>query len=106
MSNQRITDNLDSLLGVLPPEISQALSELGKNADLIEIILDLGRVPTARYTDEEVELSEDEVTKGEIKYVVERIGKFDGDKRDWRALSIGSRQYGIERAILSALPAG
>ena len=42
MSNQRITDNLDSMLSVLPPEISQALTAQDKNADLIEIILDLG----------------------------------------------------------------
>ena len=81
MSNQRITDNLDSLLKVLPPEISQALTELDNNADLIEIILDLGRVPTARFTDKEVVLSDTEVTKSEIKYVVDRIGMFDGDNR-------------------------
>ena len=81
MSNQRITDNLDSLLAVLPQEISQAITERGNTADLIEIILDLGRVPTARFTDQEVELSNNEVTKSEIKYVVERIGNFDGDNR-------------------------
>jgi stage III sporulation protein SpoIIIAA len=81
MSNQRITDNLDSLLSVLPPEISQALTDYDKNADLIEIILDLGRVPTARYADQEFQLSATEVSKSEIDYVVERIGKFDGDNR-------------------------
>ncbi|TFG48633.1 MAG: AAA family ATPase, partial [Anaerolineales bacterium] len=66
---------------VLPPEISQAITKQGKNADLIEIILDMGRVPTARFTDEEMELSGVEVTKKEIKYVVNRIGMFDGDNR-------------------------
>lgn len=81
MSNHRITDNLDSMFEVLPPEISQAITKQGKNADLIEIILDMGRVPTARFTDEEMELSGVEVTKKEIKYVVNRIGMFDGDNR-------------------------
>ena len=81
MSNHRITDNLDSLFEVLPPEISQAINENGKNSDLIEIILDLGRVPTARFTNEEVELSDIEVTEKIIKFVVDRIGKFDGDNR-------------------------
>lgn len=81
MSNHRITDNLDSLFEVLPPEISQAINEKGKNSDLIEIILDLGRIPTARFTNEEVELSDIEVTEKKIKFVVDRIGKFDGDNR-------------------------
>ncbi len=81
MSNHRITDNLDSLFAVLPSEISRAIKKKEKNADLIEIILDLGRVPTARFTDEEMELTNSEVTKNEIKYVVNRIGTFDGDNR-------------------------
>jgi stage III sporulation protein SpoIIIAA len=81
MSNHRITDNLDSLFEVLPPEISQAIKKKGKNADLVEVILDLGRLPTARFAAEEVELSNVEVTKNDIKYVVSRIGKFDGDNR-------------------------
>lgn len=81
MSNHRITDNLDSLFEVLPPDISQAITAQGRNSDLIEIILDLGRVPTARFADKELELSDAEVTQSEIEYVVDRIGKFDGDNR-------------------------
>ncbi|RLC98884.1 MAG: hypothetical protein DRI65_17800, partial [Chloroflexota bacterium] len=81
MSNHRITDNLDSFFEVLPPAISQVISDNGKNADLIEIILDLGRVPTARFVDDEVDLSQEEVTKSDIKYVVNRIGNFDADNR-------------------------
>jgi stage III sporulation protein SpoIIIAA len=81
MSNHRITDNLDSFFEVLPPNIVKAISKREMNSDLIEIILDLGRVPTARFVNEEVELSQNEVTKDDIKYVVERIGEFDADNR-------------------------
>ena len=81
MSNHRITDNLDSLFGVLPPEISKSITVEGKNADLIEVILDLGRVPTARFSGEEFELGGGEITRKDIAYVVKRIGKFDGDNR-------------------------
>jgi stage III sporulation protein SpoIIIAA len=81
MSNHRITDNLDSFFEVLPTTITEAISIKDKNSDLIEVILDLGRVPTARFVDEEVILSKDEVTKNDIKYVVDRIGKFDADNR-------------------------
>jgi len=81
MSNQRITDNLDSLFEVLPPEISKSIAVEEKNADLIEVILDLGRVPTARFSEEEFELSGSEITRKDIGYVVKRIGEFDGDNR-------------------------
>jgi len=81
MSNHRITDNLDSLFEVLPPEISKSIAVEEKNADLIEVILDLGRVPTARFSGEEFELSGSEITRKDIGYVVKRIGEFDGDNR-------------------------
>lgn len=81
MSNHRITDNLDSLFEVLPPDISSSITEIGKNADLIEIILDLGRIPAARFAGEEFYLTSEEVTRIEIDYVVQRIGEFDGDNR-------------------------
>ena len=81
MSNHRITDNLDSFLEVLPQEIRKSTTDKEKNGDLIEIILDLGRIPTARFTDEEVDLSSEEVTDEDLKYVVSRIGDFDADNR-------------------------
>ncbi len=81
MSNHRITDNLDSLFDVLPPKITQSIMEEDKNADLIEVILDLGRVPIARFSTEEYELTDEEITRKEIDYVVKRIGEFDGDNR-------------------------
>jgi len=81
MTQKRITDNLTDLLSVLPPEITSALEKINRPDDLLEIILDLGRTPTARYTDGEFELSEREVTAKEIDYVVSRIGDYDADNR-------------------------
>ncbi len=81
MPNHHITDNLESLLEILPSKITQALSEAGDKADLIEVVLDLGRVPTARFTNYEAELSTEEVKRDEIDYVVKHIGKFDDDNR-------------------------
>jgi stage III sporulation protein SpoIIIAA len=49
--------------------------------DLLEVILDLGRIPTARYVDREETLSQVEVTTADIDYVVERISAFDTDNR-------------------------
>jgi len=81
MSNQRITDNLDSLLEVLPQEITRAINNEKKNSDLIEVILDLGRIPTARFAGEELELSTAEISRDDLDNVVDRIGAFDGDNR-------------------------
>ena len=78
---QEITDNLDVLLAVLPQRVSQQVQELGHTGQLLEVILDLGRVPTARYLDGEVVLSESEVAAADIDAVVKRVGAFDEDNR-------------------------
>ena len=81
MEQRKITDDLQALLGVLPPTIAQAVTDANNSDDLLEVILDLGRVPTARFVDREVVLSDIEVTHADIDYVVGRIGEFDADNR-------------------------
>ncbi len=79
---RRITDDLDQLKAVLPIHLVDALQGLERNEDdLLEVILDLGRVPTARYIDGEVILDSQEVTADTIEYVAERVGEFDEDNR-------------------------
>lgn len=81
MKQRRITDDLDALLGVLTTVIAQAVRDANDNDNFLEVILDLGRVPTARFTNHEVVLSDTEVTHADIDYVVERISDFDADNR-------------------------
>ncbi len=81
MTRNRITDNLDVLLNVLPPELAKQLTKINRSDDLLEVIFDLGRLPTARYIDREEVLSQVEVTHSDIEYVVERISAFDTDNR-------------------------
>jgi stage III sporulation protein SpoIIIAA len=78
---KRITDDLDAMLGVLPPEISERLTHINRKDELLEVILDLGRMPTARFINDEVVLSEYEVEREKIDHVVARIGEFDADNR-------------------------
>jgi len=78
---QIVMDDLDALMQILPPELQASLAQLGRRDDLLEVILDLGRVPTARYTDVEVVLRETEVTQAELAAVVEWLGDFDADNR-------------------------
>src|SRR5512136_1238032 len=81
MTRTRITDNLDVLLNVLPPKVASQLTIINRSDDLLEVILDLGRMPTARYVDREETLSQVEVNHEDINYVVERISAFDTDNR-------------------------
>jgi stage III sporulation protein SpoIIIAA len=78
---QRITDNLDVMLSALPTVIAERLTEINRSDELLEMILDVGRVPTARYVDGEQTLLEREVSRDDIEYVVARIGEFDADNR-------------------------
>ena len=81
MTQLRITDDLDALLGVLPGNIVEAVHKANDYDNLLEIILDLGRVPTARYVQGETVLINKEIARAELDHVVERIGEFDADNR-------------------------
>ncbi len=81
VKQQRITDNLEQLLEALPPLIREELVRQNSLDELLEIVLDLGRLPEARYTNRVVELSEDPITIEHIEYVVSRVGSFGKDNR-------------------------
>ena len=81
MTQRRITDDLNALLGVLPPTLAEAVIRVDDSDHLLEIVMDLGRRPMARFTTGDVELLEDEITHAEIEFVVSRISDFDADNR-------------------------
>ena len=81
-SNEReAMDDLDLLLAALPPEVVEAVHRLPERVALIEVVLDLGRRPEARFPDSEVTLLEREIDEADIAYVVEHIGSFGDDNR-------------------------
>ena len=87
-------DDLRAMLECLPSSVRSAVDrELGQ-ALLLEVVLDLGRQPQARFADREVYLDSQDVSEADIEYVVERISPFGGDNR-----------AGIERTLhrISAL---
>ena len=81
MKQIRITDDLHALMAVLPPQIIGALQKANNSDNLLEIVLDLGRLPMARFVDGELQLSDLEVTRADIDLVVSHIGEFDADNR-------------------------
>ena len=76
-----ISDDLGVLLAVLPPRVREAMTQMADCDELLEIVLDLGRLPEGRFPGREVVLSEHPVTAEDVKYVVERIGQFGDDNR-------------------------
>jgi len=76
-----VTDDLDALLNVLPPHIRQSLIQQSDLHELLEVVLDLGRPPEARFPNHEVVLAPKEVDEPDIDYVVSRIGSFGDDNR-------------------------
>jgi stage III sporulation protein SpoIIIAA len=78
---RELIDDLDLLLGALPPDILTAVRDLTDPSQLIEIVMDLGRKPEARFTQGEVTLLEREVGESDIEYVVGHIGTFGDDNR-------------------------
>jgi len=78
---KRITDDLDILQQLLPNHIAYAIDEQGNTDDLLEIVMDLGRLPTARYVSGEVVLSDREITRQDLDLMTGRIGHFDADNR-------------------------
>jgi stage III sporulation protein AA len=76
-----IVDDLGEILQVLPPPVRDCLLQFEQLNDLIEVVLDLGRPPEARFPHQFFYLSEDLVTLSDLTYVVEHIGRFGPDHR-------------------------
>ena len=81
MTRRATTDDLDALLEALPPEIVERLRGFANRADLLEVVLDLGRRPEARFTHGEELLLEREIVEADIAHVIQHIGAFGDDNR-------------------------
>ncbi|NRB07917.1 MAG: AAA family ATPase [Richelia sp.] len=77
----RITDDLQKLLDILPIELRQILEKHSQRDTLVEVVLDLGRRPEARFPNLTEYLSETPVTQAQIDDCISRVGMFGGDNR-------------------------
>ena len=80
-NQQAITDDLDALLDMLPPELRERLQSHPRQRDLIEVVLDLGRRPEARFPDTAEYLSEEVISRENLDYCIQRVGQFSDDNR-------------------------
>ena len=74
-------DDLERLLAVLPPAVRLALAPAVAREQLLEVVLDLGRVPEARYPGRAVALGHTPLERADLAAVVEQLGDFGGDNR-------------------------
>jgi stage III sporulation protein SpoIIIAA len=66
---------------VLPAEVQSALRDPAQRDQLLEVVLDLGRVPEARYPGRVLSLGEAPIERADLAAVLERLGPFGGDNR-------------------------
>nr|YP_009315779.1 Hypothetical protein ycf45 [Trichogloeopsis pedicellata]SCW24437.1 Hypothetical protein ycf45 [Trichogloeopsis pedicellata] len=96
-----IADDLDQLLEILPHFIRYPLEVHANRKNLIEIVMDLGRRPEARFPDGPEYLSGRVVSWYDLDYSIKRVGNFSGDNRSGiertlhRISSIKNRQGSI-----------
>jgi stage III sporulation protein SpoIIIAA len=81
VTGEQITDDLELLLDVMPPRLRQAIEPRPDKGTLVEIVLDLGRLPEARYPDRGETLSDQPVSHDDIAWIVARVGRFGKDNR-------------------------
>ncbi|TMB48774.1 MAG: AAA family ATPase, partial [Chloroflexi bacterium] len=76
-----MTDDLDALMASLPTEIVERLRSFADRSDLLEVVMDLGRRPEARFVHGEEVLLDREIGDPDIGHVVNHIGVFGDDNR-------------------------
>lgn len=78
---QQITDDLDKLLDILPANIRQTIQEHPEKEKIIEVVMDLGRIPEARFPTSTCDLGTHPVSKEDLQHCIQRVGQFSGDNR-------------------------
>ena len=79
--HETVLEELDLALDVLPVRVSAALRQREDLSELLEVVLDLGREPEARFISGDSSLSEQEVDAEDLQGVIDRLGEFGEDNR-------------------------
>ena len=78
-----VRDDLDTILQVLPSDLREPLARHPQRTNLLEIVMDLGRRPSARFLGMESDeiLREDVITSEDLLAAMDKVGAFGGDNR-------------------------
>ena len=75
------SDDLGLLLAVMPPRVTEVIAAHPRKDGLIEIVLDLGRLPEIRFPESGEDITSTPVSREDLAYMVERVGRFGKDNR-------------------------
>ncbi|MGJ3254239.1 MAG: R3H domain-containing nucleic acid-binding protein [Elainellaceae cyanobacterium] len=78
---EQTPNDLQQLLEILPDPIRQRLEQHSQHDKLIEVVMDLGRYPEARFPNHVEYLSDTPVSDDDLSYCINRVGSFSGDNR-------------------------
>jgi stage III sporulation protein SpoIIIAA len=78
-----VTDEADlaKFLQCLPKRIREDLEGQPDLDTLLEVVLDFGRLPEARFAKRAMYLGDQEVTQIQLRFVLDRVGEFNSDNR-------------------------
>ena len=76
-----LADDLTELLNILPNFVSSPLEKHSRREQLVEIVLDIGRRPEARFSNGTEYLSYRTIIWQDLDYILKKLGKFSGDNR-------------------------
>ena len=74
-------NELNLLLNVLPKHITDTINSLSNKSDLLEVVMDLGRLPEARLINENLILDDNTISKDDLANLVQKIGFIGEDNR-------------------------
>jgi stage III sporulation protein SpoIIIAA len=80
MNSQTFPDDVPLLLAVLPRPMKRLL-EHQDHSVLLEIVMDLGRIPEARSMEGVMTLGDQAVTRADLDHVIHAVGEFGDDNR-------------------------
>jgi len=88
-----VNDDLEKLIENLPFFLQEHLSQHANKDKLIEIVLDLGRRPEARFVTGTEYLSQKIISWQDIDYITKRISKFSNENRAGIEHSTSNKLY-------------
>jgi stage III sporulation protein SpoIIIAA len=82
LSSRTLTNNdLALLLEILPQPLQILLANHPQQQELVEVIMDLGRIPEARFPQGAMDLGNNPITSADLQYAIARVGHFSSDNR-------------------------
>jgi stage III sporulation protein SpoIIIAA len=81
MNEVQFHSDLDRLIEILPPKVKKHIT-YEKMDDVIEVVLDLGRLPEIRHSEGEIDrLGVEPIVEEDLSYVTQRVANFTKDNR-------------------------